>query len=315
LHRFRYDAKVAQRSADSRLKESRGGINCTEEEFKAIINIVKPLLKQGLGLDAIWCEHQDELGISKRTFYRWADKGLGVANIELPKKVAYRPRKKKGTKAIPRRDYTDRSFEDFMKLCEEVRMTAFEMDCVEGIRTDKKVILTLLHKRTHFQFGMLLNEHTTECVVAALDWLEMICEDKYADLFSVILTDRGHEFSDIDGIETGKDGTKRTSIYFCDPQRPDQKAQCERAHVDIRAILPKKKTSFDALTQEDVATIFSHINSVPRSSLGGTSPMVLAQAIFPKRFFEETGLRLVAVSEICLKPSLLDNGVKEGQTI
>ena len=57
LHRYRYDAKCAQRSADSRLKDSRSGINCTEEDFVRIIDTVKPLLKQGMGLDAIWCEY------------------------------------------------------------------------------------------------------------------------------------------------------------------------------------------------------------------------------------------------------------------
>jgi hypothetical protein len=81
--------------ADTRLKDTRVGINNTEEEFASIIDTVKPLLKAGLGLDAIWCAYKDELGISKRTFYRWADLGLGICNLELPKKVAYRLRKKK----------------------------------------------------------------------------------------------------------------------------------------------------------------------------------------------------------------------------
>jgi len=314
LHRFRYEAKCAQRMADSRMSESRNGINCTEEEFAKIIDTVKPLLKQKVGLDAIWCEYKEELPISKRTFYRWADKGLGVINMDLPKKVGYKPRKKTQTEQMPRPDLEGRTYADFSKLSEEERTSAFEMDCICGLRSDKKVILTLLHKRTHFQFGILLEEHTSQCVIGALDWIESICEGKFKKLFSVIVCDRGHEFADIAGMETGAGGKKRCKVYVCDPQRPDQRGQCERAHVDVRKILPKKRTSLDRLSAFDIATVFSHINSVPRPSLGGASPLALAMAIFPKSFFEETGLILIPITMICLRPDLLDDGREYSST-
>ena len=307
MHRFRYEARCAQRTADSRLKDSRSGINCTEEEFTKIIDIVKPLLAQKIGLDAIWCEYKNDLGISKRTFYRWADLGLGVINMELPKKVSYRPRKKNPKEQVPRPCLEGRRYEDFMALPEEVRLSAIEMDCVEGLRSDKKVILTLFHKRTHFQFGILLAEHTSGCVAGALDALETVLGAGFKKLMGVIVTDRGHEFSDIEAMERSiKGNKKRCTVYVCDPQRPDQRGQSERAHVDVRKILPKKFTSFDALTQFDVATVFSHVNSLPRPSLGGASPMALAQALFPKDFFDELGLILIPTKDLCLKPSLLD---------
>jgi IS30 family transposase len=291
--------------ADSRLKDTRCGINSTEEEFEAIIEIVKPLLKAGLGLDAIWCEHKDTLGISKRTFYRWADLGLGICNLELPKKVAYRPRKKKPTETQARPEFAGRTYADFMALPKDRRTSAIEMDCVVGLKSDKQVILTLLHKHTHFQFGVLLKRHDATSVVAALDWVESICAGRFKQLFSVILTDRGSEFSDVAGMEQGADEKRRCSVYFCDPQRPDQKGQCERAHVDLRKIVPKRTTSFDGLTPWDVAEVFSHINSVPRPSLSGATPIALAQAVFPAQFFEETGLAPVPIKDICLRPSLI----------
>lgn len=193
LHKYRYEAKLAQRASDTRLKESRIGINSTEEEFKAIIDIVRPLLKQGLGLDAIWCEHKEELGISKRTLYRWCDQGLGICNMDLPKKVAYRPRKKMQARTA-KLVLEGRSFEDFSKLPEDERLSAFEMDCIEGLRTDKSVILTLFHKRTHFQFGILLKKHDAAHVAGAIDFIESVCQGRFRDIFSVILTDRGKEF-------------------------------------------------------------------------------------------------------------------------
>jgi IS30 family transposase len=292
--------------SDTRLKDTRVGINSTEEEFASIIDIVKPLLKAGLGLDAIWCAHKDELGISKRTFYRWADLGLGICNLELPKKVAYRPRKKKQAEPVTRPDLAGREYSDFAALSEEMRTSAIEMDCVVGLKSDRQVILTLLHRRTNFQFGVLLARHDATSVVAALDWVESVCAGRFKQLFSVILTDRGTEFSDVAGMEMGANGKRRCRVYFCDPQRPDQKGSCERAHVDLRKILPKRITSFDNLTSWDIAKAFSHLNSVPRPALSGATPMALAQAVFPKEFFDELGLAPVAIKDICLRPGLID---------
>jgi IS30 family transposase len=270
-------------------------------------------LAQKIGLDAIWCEYGNTLGISKRTFYRWADLGYGVINMELPKKVGYKPRKKNKANETLRPDLEGRRYADFKELPEEVRMSAFEMDCVEGLRKDKKVILTLFHKRTHFQFGILLAEHTSECVVGALDALETVLGNKFRKLIPLIVVDRGHEFRDIEAMEKSALGKgKRSKVYVCDPQRPDQRGQSERAHVDVRKILPKKVTSFDVLTPWDIATVFSHVNSVPRPSLGGVAPMALAMAMFPSEFFEELGLTLVSTTMIYLKPDLLDR--KENNT-
>jgi IS30 family transposase len=99
---------------------------------------------------------------------------------------------------------------------------------------------------------------------------------------------------------------KRCSVYFCDPCRPNQKGQCEKSHVEVRKIIPKG-TSLKNLTTYDMATVFSHVNSVPRKSLGGASPLALAQSVLPKNLLEELGLSIVLSVDITLKPSLLDN--------
>ena len=53
-----------------------------------------------------------------------------------------------------------------------------------------------------------------------LDWLEQLCgKHTFRKLFGLILADRKSEFDDVAGIE--KDG--RCSMYYTDPQRPDQK--------------------------------------------------------------------------------------------
>ena len=77
-----------------------------------------------------------------------------------------------------------------------------------------------------------------------------IGKELFAICFPLILTDNGHEFSDIDGLENSLFGGKRTRIFFCEPNRSDQK----------RTILPKG-TSFKSLTEYDALLITNHINS------------------------------------------------------
>lgn len=80
----------------------------------------------------------------------------------------------------------------------------------------------------------------------------------------------------------------------------------------MRRILPKKRTSFDDLTPFDIAAVFSHVNSIPRPSLGGVSPVRLAKAVFPEVFFDGLGLSEVPVGDICLRPELIDGNGKGG---
>jgi IS30 family transposase len=257
------------------------------------------LLKQNIGLDAIWSACGGDLGISKRTFYRWVELGYGFCNLDLPKKVCYKKRKSE-KEVRPRIDFSNRTYSDFSNLDEQVRLSAFEADCICGVKTDSKAILTLLHKRTHFQIGILLEKQDSAHVISAIDFIESVSSGRFRDLFATILADRGSEFLDILGIEReGK--RKRCSLYFCDPRSPHQKGQCEKNHVEVRKILPKG-TSFDELDSADIAEVFSHVNSTPRTSLGGISPIELAFSIFPKSLFEETGLRHIPLNELCLKP-------------
>ncbi len=67
-HRYRYDAKTAQRLADSRLSDSRQGIDTTAEGFEAMIATVSPLIKeQGQSIAHVWASHKEEFPCSERT--------------------------------------------------------------------------------------------------------------------------------------------------------------------------------------------------------------------------------------------------------
>ncbi|HET6498351.1 MAG TPA: IS30 family transposase [Coriobacteriia bacterium] len=301
LHRYRYDAKLAQRLADSRLVDSRTGIDTTSEAFGSMIATAKPLIKEkGQSIAHVWAAHRGEFPCSERTFYRYVDLGLGgMKNLDLVAKCRYRPRKR----ARPAERFfvpEGRTFNDYCALSEEERLSAVEIDCVEGVRTDTKVLLTMLHKRTSFLFVFLLEEHTQACVGEVFDTIGSILCGRFSAVFPLILSDRGHEFANFESIE--KDG--RTCVYYCDPRRADQKGSVENRHRLLRRIAPKG-TSIDGFTRRDASILTSHVNSMPRASLGGASPFDLAHHVLPTDLLEGLGLEHIAPDDVVLKPSLL----------
>jgi IS30 family transposase len=299
-HRYRYDAKTADKLAETRLVESRSGIDTTSDEFEAMIGRVAPLIKEkGQSIAHIWASHRLEFPCSERTFYRYVDMGLGgMKNLDLVAKCRYRPRKRQDGRYF--RCPEGHAWTDFSALSEEERLSTVEMDCVEGARTDSRALLTMLFKRMSFLLVFLLDEHTQTRVGEALDSLESLLGEEFSSVFPLLLSDRGHEFQDHRGIEKGG----RTRLYYCEPGRADQKGSIENCHRLLRRIVPKG-TSLEGLTNWDAALLASHVNSMPRASLRGASPFDLAHHVLPQELLEGLGLEHIAPDDVVLRPSLL----------
>jgi IS30 family transposase len=256
--------------------------------------------------------YKNTLPCSARTFYRLVHAGLleSVCTIDLPFAVRYRPRKQEKPPRrsnISKESLRGRTYEDFLLLDADEKMHATEMDCVCGKSTDSSILLTIFWRVWKFQLVVLLASHTSEEVIRQLDLLERSLIGSFP---AVMLVDRGHEFCNAKMIERAKheyyeDGC-RCSLFYCDPMRSDQRALSENNHRLIRRIIPKG-TSLDDLSQEQVSLMCSHINSMPRASLDGKSPMSLAMEKLPEQFFFDYGLKLITPDKIILRPDLLDS--------
>lgn len=300
-HRYRYDAKAAQAASESRLSCSRTGIDTTSAAFAAMMETARPLIKdQGQSIAQVWATHRASFPCSERTFYRYVDLGFGeMKNLDLVAKCRYKPRR--GKRPAERFFVPEgRAYPDFCALDEELRLQVVEIDCVEGVRSDATVLLTMLFKRISFLLVFVLEEHTRACVTGVLDSLESILGEEFSRAFPLLLADRGQEFQAPQMLEAGG----RTRVYYCDAGRADQKGSIENCHRLVRRIVPKG-TSLDGLTRRDAALITSHVNSMPRKSLGGASPMDLARHVLPEGLLEGLGLERIAPDEVTLKPSLL----------
>jgi len=303
FEKARYVASKAQVAHDARLSLAHTGIACGPDELEGMVDKVKRLLSQGQSLQAIWITHKDEFPVCERTFYNYMDKGvMGLANIELPKKVKYAPRKKKADGAF-KMDLVGRAYADWLALSDTERTLTVQIDCVEGLRRNSKCILSLHFVRLFFQLYILIENQDQAHVKAALDAVETYCEGAFSDVFPVMLGDRGSEFLDFAKIETGLDGARRTRMFYCDPVKPSQKGACEKNHVELRKILPKG-TDFDALTFDDVSEACSHVNSYPRPGQGAT-PIRLASLVLPANLLESLGVRIIPPDDVIMTPKLL----------
>ena len=301
-HKYTYNARFADRKYRECLKDSRSGIAMTRQELHKKDKIITPLIDQGQSPYQIVANHP-ELNLSVRSVYNYLDMGLLTArNVDLKRKVKFKPRKVHKSQISDRRVFNGRTCADFQQLHLE---SFVEMDTVHSAVGSSKTLLTFFFTREKLFLAFLMNRNTEGSVRLVLDRLEKrFGTFDFLTLFEYILTDRGAEFGDPDSLETGVTGIQRTNIYYCDPMRSGQKGGIEQAHTMLRMILPKR-TTFEFLTQWDVNLITSHINSTPRESLNGRTPYDVALEAFGEDVLKAFQLKRIDPDKVILTPKLI----------
>lgn len=308
-HRQRrfYNAKKAHQAYQRLLSSSRDGFDLTAQQFNDINDIVSPLVRRGQSIYHIVRTNRSSLPVSESTIRRLISScETDVRLIDLPEAVKRRPRKKPRTlpKAAPL-SKDGHLYSDFIEFISSNDLPIVQMDCLEGIKDDDEALLTLHFKNLHMQLVYILNKHDSKNVVSMLDSIELsLGKELFASCFPLILTDNGHEFSNITGIERSLFGGQRTHVFFCEPNRPDEKAECETNHRLIRRIIPKGM-SLHSFIQSDMVLLTNHLNSYIRKSTFGKSPYDIAMSALPEDFFVLLGLEKIPPNEVMLKPSLL----------
>ncbi len=288
-----------------RLVLARTGICLSKKELHAIDAVVKPLIVQGQSLYMIIASHP-ELNISVGTLYNYINQGvLLTRNIDLKRKVKFKPRKIYQTQITNRAVFIGRTYMDF-KESHADEMDFAQMDTVKSAKGSVKCILTFYFPETELFYAHLLERCTSGAVKAVFNKLQQRLGDAYdfACLFPAILTDRGVEFGDPDSLETSPEGISRTSIYYCDPMRSNQKGGIENVHTMLRMIIPKG-TVFTGLTQWDIRKCVDHVNNAPRKALNGSTPYLEAYKLYGSEIMNALQLRYIAPDEVVLTPKLL----------
>ena len=303
-----YLAKQAQKQYEQTLVESREGTPLNSKTFWDMDKVISDGVKKGQHIYHILKTHN--LDVSSSTVYRHIRKGyLSIAPIDLARAVKFKERRKSKLPSIPKEAKKGRSYEDFQNYLALNQLDSWlEMDTVMG-RMEGKVLLTFNLSFCNFIFARLLDNKTALEVTKHLydikNTLHQADKD-FFQLFPVILTDNGGEFARVDDIEMDVRGESK--LFFCDPNRSDQKGRIEKNHTLIRDILPKG-TSFDNLTQEDINLVCSHVNSVKRAALNGKSAYELFAFTYGEEIPKLLGISKIPAEDVCQSSKLLQHKI------
>ncbi|MEZ7594657.1 IS30 family transposase [Streptococcus sp. 27098_8_76] len=301
-----YLAKQAQKQYEQTLVESREGTPLNSKTFWEMDKVISNGVKKGQHIFHILKTHN--LDVSSSTVYRHIRKEyLSIAPIDLARAVKFKERRKSKLPSIPKEAKKGRSYEDFQNYLALNQLDSWlEMDTVMG-RMGGKVLLTFNLSFCNFIFARLLDNKTALEVTKHLydikNTLHQADKD-FSQLFPVILTDNGGEFARVDDIEMDVRGESK--LFFCDPNRSDQKGRIEKNHTLIRDILPKG-TSFDNLTQEDINLVCSHVNSIKRAALNGKSAYELFAFTYGEEIPKLLGISKIPAEDVCQSSTLLQH--------
>lgn len=303
-----YIAKTAHQAYEKTLVESREGVALNKAEFYENDRIITERMKNGQHIFHIL--NSSDVTVSKSSVYRYFHRGyLSASIIDLPRAVKFKPRNKKPAEYVPKGVKIGRSYEDFLHFMEENDLSGHqELDTVIG-NPGGKVIMTIHFTAVNFMFGLLLENKTAAEASSKIVLLKQRLASNglsFSQLFPVVLTDNGGEFSDVASFENDLSGNVETMLFFCDPMQSSQKPFIEKNHTLFRDIIPKG-TSFDSFTQETVNLIFSHVNSVKRKVFNAKSPFEMFSFLYSEDILSTFGISKIApdkvVQSACLQSS------------
>ncbi len=288
------------------LSDSREGIPLNKQEFHDADAIISKGIKKGQRLYHIMQTY--DVNISMSSAYRYLHKDyLSVGKLDMPRVVKFKARKQYRIAGVPKAAKVGRTYDDFRVYIDEHEIRHWvEMDTVIG-RVGGKVIMTFNFTQMNFMFGLLLDGKSAVCAaekIRATKEKMRLSGFRFGDVFPILLTDNGGEFTNVAAFTNYAEGIPETRLYFCDPYRSSQKPKVEKNHTIFRDIIPKGE-SFDCFTQDTVNLIFSHVNGSKRKVLNGKSPYELFSFLYGETLAALLGIVYIPVEDVVQTDKLL----------
>ena len=179
--KYKYDPLKAYESYRDNLVSSREGVNLTQEEAKAIAEIVVPLIKNGHSPYQIVNDHP-EINISEKTLYNYIENNIfkeyGITNLDLRRQVSRKIPKKLSNKYKQRQDrrYSiGRKYTDFLNYMEEnPNANVVQMDTVYNDITKGPFVQTFKFLKCGFMIGFYHEKKDSKEMVDGVNLLEEI---------------------------------------------------------------------------------------------------------------------------------------------
>ena len=294
---------------NDRQKESKSVPNISRKDLRQFDELISPLIKQHLSIEAIYSNLKEYFPVSTRTVRHWINKCyLEARRIDLINAVKreYSPLylyKRTSRDPLLKVGRTFSSYIEYMNSHDKKDVLQF--DTVHGKKSDKKSVLTIHHPYSKFQIGLLLENFTSDEVIKKMKALEYsLGEEDFHKYFRIMLCDNGPEFDKMHLLESDEEtGEIYAKIFYTRPYRSGDKGSCERNHELFRYVIQKGK-SLDDLTQDDLNFIFSNINSYPRKSLQYRRPVDVMIDLMGINFVTKLGICKIPFKQLTFKKKL-----------
>jgi IS30 family transposase len=215
---------------------------------------------------------------SFQLIYYWIEKKyLNIKPLDLVHKAKLKNKNRKEEKEhYPK--HIEKSIHNRPQIINENKEFGhWELDCVEGLKENKKTYMTILERMTKKYIVIEMESHTNNCIKKAIDSLEEKYGKYFKKIFKSMTTDNGHEFLNYEAIEESIfEKEKRTEVYYADPYSSWQKGMNENCNGILRRFIPKG-TDLEKISIEKLEQILYKINHKPRKILGYTAAEELFQ--------------------------------------
>ena len=308
LQKYEYVPITAQRDYEKELRESRQGLNLTGDEFKKIDEVFKEGFENGQSINHI-IANNPELKISVKTGYNYVNSGnFQVKHNNLPNYMNHILKKRK----IISKDYEyqenrdmsrkGREYYDYLLYVDTNDIIYHgELDCVGITKDYVGALLTIIIPKWSFLLLFKLDikdmAHVDECINFVYDAMGY---EKFNKYLGVLLTDRGPEFNDYQGIEFDKDGVRRCRLFYCDSGQSTQKPFVERINREIRRYVFKGQ-SVESIAQDDCNLIASYINNMTLDGLGNKTPYEFAKRFLGEEILEKLNIKYIKPNDLIIK--------------
>ena len=303
-----YRAEDADRNYRATLRESRTGMNLTTAEYRGICaSLADGLFKQQSPYHIVHA-NPDDFPVSLSSVYRLnkQNKLAGISKSQFKRIPKLKPRKgEKPQLKVDRKCRHGRTLADYKLFCDATPdFPQTQMDSVVCSQSTR-CFLVINIPRFKLQLMFIRQNNTSQSVIDCFNELERrIGLDNFRMLFPVILTDNGSEFSNPEALEASlQPGQKRTRIFYCDPHCSWQKAFVENTNCQMRDIFPKGEEIPD-ITQAQAELAASHLNSMRRKALNGSTPAAEFKKAYGKELMKLLGIVEIPGKEVELTPNL-----------
>lgn len=257
----------------------RNRINCGAKSKLLVANefmefACKKIMDKGWPPDAVvgfankQTDWKDKPMVSTKTLYNYIDLDLvRVRNIDLPMKLRWNTKTKRVRKN--RRILGMSIAERPPEIEDRAEFGHWEIDTVEGKKSDDNALLTLVERKTRNYYAILLDDQDHDSVDYAMNQLQQDFGELFPQVFKTITSDNGSEFSN---LTVGLQGI--TDVYFARPYAPYERGSNERHNGLLRRYIPKGKAISDYST-EAIQRIYQTLNNLPRKILDYQQPAVL----------------------------------------